>query len=513
MSFRTRRTFLKATAAVAGTGSLADLGLLGPLSRAVAGETTIDPDRVRLSPDLACLVGRIRTTPRDQCVPVFIREFQAGLSYQDFLSALFLVALEHGDAHQVAQVYSAHRISSEARTEERLLPLFWVLDRLKKGFEELDGTPRPRALTGVLPSADRAAIAFRDAMANHDPDQAERAITALARSRGPRQAMARLWEHGARRVAGTLGHHPIIVANSFRTLDALGWSHAEPVLRYIARELSGSSASDRTFTPNLARIERTLPRLPVDWAGEGRDRVATLEVYRLLREGDPDATADLICSQLSSGKVKADAVWDAIHLVAADLVFRYKTGGTPIGGALIHAVTSTNALRFGFDGCGDDSVRLLLLLQGVGMLGDTFIRPSQKRVELRPLNLVELRDDPAHRTIHVADIFAGLPFKDREYVETDPRERTSSDEACRLAFAHVSDPGNVKGFEVAARTLLCVKASLDPHDIKYPAAAFEDAARVGPEWRPYLLAASVHALHGPKSHDTPALVQARDALR
>lgn len=44
-----------------------------------------------------------------------------------------------------------------------------------------------------------------------------------------------------------------------------------------------------------------------------------------------------------------------------------------------------------------------------------------------------------------------------------------------------------------ARSYLCIKASLDPHDIKYPAAAFEDASLASAEWRPYLLAASVHA--------------------
>ena len=47
-------------------------------------------------------------------------------------------------------------------------------------------------------------------------------------------------------------------------------------------------------------------------------------------------------------------MWDAVHLVAADLLFRYKTGGRAIGGVLIHAITSTNALRCGFDCCGDD---------------------------------------------------------------------------------------------------------------------------------------------------------------
>jgi hypothetical protein len=39
------------------------------------------------------------------------------------------------------------------------------------------------------------------------------------------------------------------------------------------------------------------------------------------------------------------------------------------------------------------------------------------------------------------------------------------------------------------------------------------AARVHPEWRSYLLAASVHALHGSKSDDTPVLVEARKTRR
>ena len=89
-------------------------------------------------------------------------------------------------------------------------------------------------------------------MTNSDPDEAERAIVSLARSQGSRQAMARLLEYGTRNVSGTLGHHPIFVANGWRTLDAMGWQHAEPVLRYITR-LLGRLKPDRTFTPNLER--------------------------------------------------------------------------------------------------------------------------------------------------------------------------------------------------------------------------------------------------------------------
>ena len=291
---------------------------------------------------------------------------------------MFLASLEAGDPHQVAQIFSAHRVSSEARTEERLLPLFWALDRVKVGYEQRDGEQPPRDLKGELPKADRAAGVLEGAMNNSDPDEAERAIVALARSQGSRQAMARLLEYGTRNVSGTLGHHPIVVANGWRTLDAMGWQHVEPVLRYTTRLLARLKP-DRNFTPNLQRVHKTVPDLPTDWASNEHSHEATLEIYKLLREGNADATCDLICSQLSSGKARAGTVWDAIHLVAADLVFRYKIGGVRIGGSLIHAITSTNALRFGFDCAYENPVRLLMLLQGAGARWETLSLPRPRK--------------------------------------------------------------------------------------------------------------------------------------
>ncbi len=143
-------------------------------------------------------------------------------------------------------------------------------------------------------------------------------------------------------------------------------------------------------------------------------RGATLEVFHLLRQGKTDAVCDLICTQLSSGRVKAGAVWDAVHLVAADLLFRYKTGGRAIGGVLIHAVTSTNALRCGFDCCGDDRVRLLMLLQSVGGLGNQFVVPNEKDGQLRDINLLDLKADDTNAAASIADVFATLPNKTKD---------------------------------------------------------------------------------------------------
>lgn len=512
MSIITRRKFLKVSATIAALGHLSDLSFLAPLSHASANHPVIAPDEVRLDPDIAALIRLIRITPRDECVPVFVRRLRAGLSYRDFLAALFLASFESNDLHHVLQIYSAHRIGSEARAEERLLPLFWALDRIKQGYEEGPAEP-PRAMPeGALPSAERATAVFRDAMTRSDPNQAEQAIVALARSLGARRAMAQLWEYGARNVSGTLGHHPITVANAWRTLHALEWQNAEPVLRYIARYFSGFQG-DRTYTANVERVKKTLPALAAGWASDEPCRAATLEVYGLLRAGDADATCDLVCAQLSSGEVKAGALWDAVHLVAADLLFRYRTGGSLIGSVLIHAVTTTNALRFGFDHSSGGRVRLLMLLQGIGALGDVFIGPAQKEGQLRQMNLLDLEADTSERRLKVADVFSILPYKSNGYVESDPSERKASDRACRLLYSLLRDPKNYHLFRQAARSFLCIKASSDPHDIKYPAAAFEDALRIERRWRPYLLAASVHALHGTKSRDTRVLAAAREGLR
>jgi hypothetical protein len=510
-----RRGFLIATGAAAAP-LLSDLSVLAPVSRAAAGDTRIEPGRVRRGASLDPLVTLIRTTPRDRCIPVFVEQLRAGLSYQDFLAALLLATIEHGDPHQFAGVYSAHRVSSEARVEERLLPLFWALDRIVGGFQE-DGVaqPRPKPLTGEPPRAGQAAVAFREAMVERDPNRAEHAILVLARNRGPRQAMSLLWEHGARRVAGSFGHHPIMVANTWRTLEALGWQHAEPVLRYLARVFAlPDHEADRTYEPNRERVRAALPTLPADWAVDEPDRGATLEIFGVLRRGDTDAACDLIGAQLASGRVKAGAAWDAIHLVAAEVLVRYRRGGTPIGGSMIHSVTSTNALRCGFQAGGDDRVRLWMLLQAAGVLGDLFVAHNQEAGEFRDVSLLDLKADVAAAPAGLADIFAMLPnkTKDPSPAEADAY-RSASDAASRAAFALLQAPAHAVEFARVARGLLCAKATRDPHDLKYPVAAFEDTALASPEWRPYLLAASVHALHGTTSADSPILTQAREALK
>ena len=67
-------------------------------------------------------------------------------------------------------------------------------------------------------------------------------------------------------------------------------------------------------------------------------------------------------------------------------------------------------------------------------------------------------------------------------------------------------------FLQTARRLLCLKSTREVHDIKYPVALFEHYQHVSPEWKPNILAASAHYLHGTRMDDCEAVREAREAL-
>lgn len=506
-----RRRFLTTSSLIAASCA-GDLGFLVPLGHSAASDIAVKASEVIFGAETDRLLQLLRTTSREECVPTFVKEIRNGLSYRHFVTVLFLAAVENGDPHQMAQVYGAHRISSDARIEERLLPLFWVLNRIKQESEAgAPGNSAVKPFKGLLPDADRAAAILREALLKRDADNAERAALALARDHGPQNVMRRLWEFAPRNLGGNLGHPAIALANGFRTLDVMGWQHSEVGLRYVTRYIAGYEG-DATYERNLERAKRTAAGLPTDWASGAGNKEATIALFKLLHEGKADQACELICAELVSKKMKAGAAWDAISLSAADSVFRHKIGGGMLG-AQIHAVTTTNALRYGFNLIDDPETKLINLLQAAGVICDFYVRHVSKEGNLRDMALLDLTTTNIGPAGPVRDLFETLPFKARDHFEPKPGERDASDQACRRAFTLLHDEQNQVAFMQTARSFLCVKASLDPHDIKFPAAIFEDAANVSTEWRRFILAASVHSLHGPKSPDTGVLVQVREAIK
>ncbi len=482
---------------------------MAALGRGATTDTTIKPDEVVFDAETDRLLRLLRTSGTDECLPKFVYEIKSGLSYRQFLAVLFLAAIENGDPHQVAQVFGAHRISTDVRVEERLLPLFWVLHRLKQ--EQEQGKPALKPYNGTLPGPGEAGTLLREALLKSDRNQAESAALALARDHGPRQAMLRLCEFAPRNIGDNLGHPAIALANGIRTMDVMGWQYAEVALRYATRYIANYKG-DRTYAANLERAQANAGLLPAGWAANVSNRGTTLGLYQILRAGKAAEACDLVSVQLVSGQAKAGAVWDAISLAAADTLFRFKTGGEVIGGVQVHAVTTTNALRYCFDAVDDDRIKLLNLLQAAGVTADFYVRHVGNEGNLRDINLIELATSGSEIKATLRDAFDVLPFKSKGHNQKSPDERAASDQACRIVFQNLRDPVNQIRFAQVARSFLCAKASLDPHDIKFPAAIFEEASSASPEWRPYLLASSVHALHGSRSKDSAALAQVRRAL-
>ena len=78
--------------------------------------------------------------------------------------------------------------------------------------------------------------------------RADRAIVSLVRSASAHQIISALWEYGARDYRN-IGHKAIFVANTWRTLQTIGWQHAEPALRSLVLGLLWGT-DDRLGSPH-----------------------------------------------------------------------------------------------------------------------------------------------------------------------------------------------------------------------------------------------------------------------
>jgi hypothetical protein len=516
----TRRWFLQTMAGTASLG-LADVTALRHLGAFAAEEPAPGSDKVRFGPDIEPLVRLIEETPRAQCVPVLIEQLRLGLPYRRFLAGVFFAGIRRLNSnHDVYKIQPVHQVSMDVRPEERLLPLFWAVDGFKQRQEDFPNPPLTE-LKGPLPSAEQAAAELANAIERADLDAAERALVVQARHMGARQTMEQLWLFGCRN-GGLGGHAAIVVSSCFRALEAIGWQHAEPVLRFVMRDvysLGGQGKPDRYFLPNVASVDRHLDKLPTGWAAGNGDRAATTELFGLLRVGKADQACEQAIQQLLSG-IEAQAIWDAVHLAAAELMVRHSSGWG-VASRPLHSNTSASALHYAFRTSNSARTRLLVLLQAVAWMGDKTNSELGDK-SLRDIQVTELPRVtlPAASEEAVAEVFSLLPPRHYHWdakakaAVTTYGNRADADEACRKVFVLAKErPEAVPLYVQAAQSWMCQKATGDAHDYKFLAAILEDAQWVSPEWRPHLLAASVHFFHGKQSLDHPVVQQARESLQ
>lgn len=502
-SSTTRRGFLKATLSSGALLGLGDLAFLSHLPSISAAEASLAPDIVRFDPEIEPWVRFLEDTPRERLLEEVADKIKRGLTYREVLAALLLAGVRNIQPrpvgfkfHAVLVVNSAHVASLASPDSDRWLPIFWALDHFKgsqaQDVREGDWT-MPAVEESKVPPPHKAKQAFIEAMENWDESAADAAVVGLARSVGAQEVFELFCRYGARDFR-EIGHKAIYVANSWRTLQAIGWHHAEPVLRSLAYALL-----DRMSDPNPAKNDLPADRpgrrnlelrtkFRPDWLAGKVAAHATEEMLRTLRQGSSVDTSEKVVEVLGRG-TSPQSIWDALFDGAGEMLMREP------GIRSLHAVTCSNALHFEWQHCNTDETRKYLLLQCAAFLPLFRGGREDKGVRIDQLEPASLKSGG---TRAVAEIFADLS--------------TDRMLAARKVLAYLKDNPQPKELTDAARVLIFLKGR-DAHDYKFSSAVLEDYQHISPAWRNQYLAASVFNLRGSGSADSELVKRTRAALQ
>jgi hypothetical protein len=498
-----RRSFLGTTAATALVG-LGEFGFLDRLPDLTAADASAT---VELSPDLEPLVRVLEDTPREKIIETVAAKVRAGTSYGDLLAAILLAGVRGikprpvgFQFHAVLVVNSAHLASLAATNQDSWLPLFWAADNFKNSQavnqRQNAGWKMPPVDEDKLPAPTTARKAFIEAMDNWDEPAADRAVAALYRTASVTEILELFWRYGCRDFRD-IGHKAIYVANASRTLNTIGWRHAEPVLRSLTSALlehEGDNPAKRDADPDRP-FRENLPRLaaiPEGWQTGKRSPEATTDLLATLRKASPaDASAEVV-ALLKKG-VHPQTIWDGLFLTAAELLYRQP------GIVGLHCVTSVNALHHAYTISGQNDTRLLTMLQGAAfltMFREAMIRRGPKLGDAQIDKLTP--DEGKGDGVTVGAIFAQV--------------RKDGPAATSRALALLTDaPAQAGPLMAAARRLIFAKGN-DSHDYKFSSAILEDYMHVSPTWRPRFLAAGIVQLRGSGDADNKLIEATRAAL-
>lgn len=497
-TFRRRRFLQSATALGlgAGLGGGAALRAITPARAAMA----VGPDAVRFRPEIEPVVRWIEDTPRERIVEVAVDHLKNGLPYRDLLAGLFLAGVRNIKPHPVGfkfhavmVINSAHLLGQTAAVNDRLLPLLWALDTFKNSqaqdVKEGDWT-LGKVDESRLPRPDTARDVLLRAMDRWDAAAADAAVAQLCRTSGAAETMEPIWRLAVRDQRN-IGHKPIFAMQCWRTLQAIGWQHAEPVLRSLIFGLLDLHGDERHVVvgPYEANLDNAL-KVRDGWQVGKPDAAATRALLATIRQADAEGASAEAVKLLNAG-VAPEALWDAVDLAAGELLML-----SP-GIIALHATTSANALHYIYGASGDDTTRKLALLQAVGW--QPLYRGRAKPPAGAAIDALEPIKPDATGDEAVGEVFAAVS-RDRH-------------EAARKAVGYLNAGGSPDAVFAAARRLIFHKGR-DSHDYKYGAAVWEECLLSSdPKWHAPLVASAMFNLPGSKTPDSPLMNRAREAVK
>jgi hypothetical protein len=419
-------------------------------------------------------------------------KIKKGTTYREVVAALLLAGVRNIQPrpigfkfHAVLVVNSAHLASLASAEGDRWLPIFWAIDQFKSSqaadVREGDWTMNAVDESAVPPSH-KARQALIDALDNWDESAADAAIVGLVRTAGAHEIFEILCRYGARDFR-EIGHKEIYTANSFRALEAIGWHHAEPVLRslvYGMLDRNGEKQNparadlpaDRPFRRNLEAVKQ----IRDGWLDGKTDADATRSMLESIRQGSAADTSARAIELLNRG-ASPQSLFDAFFDGAGELLMRQP------GIVSIHATTFTNAAHYAFQHCRDEETRKLLILQNAAFLPLFRGNSVDKGIHIDSMEPLALKATGADS---LEEIFHDLR-----------NDRLGS---ARKVLSWIASQPNPKAFADAARRLIFLKGN-DAHDYKFSGAVLEDYQFMSPPWRDRYLAASVFNLKGTSDPD------------
>jgi len=498
-----RRSFVRSSLAIGTMTGLGDFTFLGKLPAIQASDEKALPETIQFDADVEPLVRLIETTSREKVFDKIVARIQSGISYQQLLSAVFLAGIRNiqprpvgFEFHCVLSINSAHLAAQAASDGDRWLALFWAVDNFKQSQavkQKKGAWAMPRLSEGKTPSPLQARKAFINAMDSWDPEGADPAIAVLARTAGANELLELFTRYGSRDFRD-IGHKAIYVANAFRTLNTIGWRHAEPVLRSITFALlhidAGNPAKndlepDRPWRDNLESAKK----IREGWQSGKITPEATNEILAIQRSGSVKEVCDKVV-ELLNREVDPASIWDGLFITAGELLMRQR------GIVALHSMTSLNALHWLYQTSGTDETRRLLMLQAAAFT--SLFRRALGRPALQGVNIDAIERVENQEPIAIDDIFANAS-KDR---------LTATRQV--LSVLH-KDANNADAIIAAGRRLVFNKGR-DSHDYKFSSAIMEDYYHITPHWRDRYLASSMFWLHGTGDQDNELILRARGSL-
>ena len=493
-----RRWFLNHTAAVSSAA------LLPGLNPVLGAATVLDTDIVQFRPEIEPLVRLIESTPRQKLMEEIGSRVKSGASYQELLTGLFLAAIRNVQPrpivgfkfHAVLVVHSAHLASVSSSDSDRWLPIFWALDEFKssqaRDVEEGDWTMSPVRESSV-PDASKALAEFHAGMDHWDESKSDAAAAALVRNADANDVFEAFVRYAARDYRN-IGHKVIFAANAWRTLQTIGWKHAEPVMRSLAYAMLNHHGEPNPSTSDLDadrpwRQNMKLARsLNDDWHDGRIDVGATQSLIDALRSGTPQEASAATAETLNDG-ISPQSVFDALHTVSAELLMKQS------GIIALHAVTTTNAIRFLFDTSTVDETRRMLILQNAAFL-PMFLKSMRRRGRVGEYSIDSLTADE-NTVSDLESIFVNVG-----------RNRSAAWDG---VYRYLDQGNDAQELLAAARRLIFLKGS-NSHDYKFSSALLEDYHKISPAFRNQFLAAGSTMLRGSTTADNGLVARIRNAV-